>query len=147
MSQNKSDFSTEMDDEQNYDPKFTKELLLHIDNLFHQRVNIFLIAEAIFFAAFATVWDATFKIVQILLCSAALVFTLSLWYALLRLNKGLSWLAEKYTILETSGLYRDYRHLGHRGLGANTLVFTWLLPLVTAVFWVLLLLAVVGVFG
>jgi len=128
-----------------YDPETARTLLLHVDNLFYQRVNIFLIAESIFFAAFAVLGSQDHTALATLMCSAGIVFAVVLRYTLLRLETGLRWLVGIYRRLEEpSDLYEDYTQVGYHSLH-STFIYVWVVPTLTVLFWVLALLLTNGV--
>jgi len=107
----------------NWDVDVAQKLLLHVDNLFHQRINIFLVAEGILFAAFAVMLNCSqYKIVRVLICIAGASSTLLLGYTLSRLFVGLTELARIYKALETSWLYDAYRNVGREGESSNKLM-------------------------
>ena len=123
----------------NWSDEVAKHLLLHVDDLFHQRVNIFLVAEGILFAALAATLNCTqYTIVRVLICTAGVSVTLLLGYTLLRLYDGLDWLAQTYKALEKTGLYIAYRDVGRGGESANKLMAQHM-PIATFVIWIILL--------
>jgi len=119
-----------------------KKLLLHADNLFHQRVNIFFVSEAIFFTALSELWDE-YCAVKVVVCGFGLIFTLFLWWTLLRLNKGLDWLKRKFRKLDSTGIYEEYDKLGMNGVRSVS-VYVCFVPSLFVVGWILLLLMALG---
>ena len=144
-----------------YDSLFAKELLFHADTIFHQRVNFFLVIEAIFLAAFATLWDKQEKMLSLSICMIALIFTFCIFYTLIRLDNGLAWLVVKYIKIDTSGFYEEYTNIGNYknkhyicikkllspisdfGFGA-AFIFVYVLPIVAVAFWLLMFLFGLG---
>jgi hypothetical protein len=113
-----------------------KTMLLHVDNLFHQRVNIFLLAEAIFLTAFATAWGSEYNSIKYVLCVLALIFTVALWWPLHRLQVGFKFWRERFKSCEA--IYKEYTERGEGAPGAG-IVFVWLVPAATALSWIVLL--------
>lgn len=127
-----------------YDKEIAKTLLLHFDNLFYNRVNIFFVAEAIFFAAFGVLSSRGMTTLMGLVCVTGFIITWALWYTLRRLQVALHWLAEIFKELEPSKLYKDYTALGHNVPG-SAFICVWIVPPVMALFWVYALLVTCGV--
>jgi len=128
----------EFEVDKTWDVNLTKELLLHIDNLYHQRVNIFLVAEGIFLAAFAALFAGqSDKFVKVVVCLAGLLSALLLWYPLYRLERGFCWLAHVFKKLEATGLYIKYRDFGRGAPSSNRLMAHWL-PIGVIIMWVVL---------
>ena len=116
----------------NWDSRQAKEVLFHIDQLAHQRINFFLAAEAVFFTAFAAERDF-----RPALSALGFVSTFCFWYAVARLNFGLSFLER--AVKESDPRYRDYGQLGH-GSPSSYLFLVWVMPASAFFTWVLLLL-------
>ena len=118
-----------------------QKLLLSADRIFHDRINMFLVSEAIFLGAFVTLCNepssGTERIIVVISVLALLV-TLVMWYAIDRMHTGLSWLIETYKKLEMSGAYRAFVDVGRVGL-PSAVLFSWL-PAVFAFFWACVLL-------
>ena len=116
---------------------FAEKQLFHADNIIHNRINLFFVAESIFFAAFVSTPKHEF-LLKILLCVLGLVFTGSLWYAIARMKKCFEFLANK--VVESQPTYREQVEVGGNQLSSFWL-FTWLLPPVMFLAWLLLLMA------
>lgn len=137
---NKSTDNSNSSSTQKYDPELVKELLLHFDGLAHQRINIFFLAEAIFFAALTTVDETTNPGISIAVSIVGLLVTIFVWITLRRLQRGVNWLTSEYKHLEKSGLYRNYldKGVGSGYWGSGT-IFTVVLPILFIVAWTIFL--------
>ena len=88
-------------------PTETERLYFQMDNLLHARINIFLLCEAIFLAATATVIDSTFPF--FLLCFSGIGTTVTFFIANLRLELRVKWLIQKLKLKNT--FFKDYLEL------------------------------------
>lgn len=125
-------------DTDNWSRELTKDLLLHTDNLFHQRVNIFLLAEAIFFAAFGSVWGSTNDSIKYVVCIVALVLTPAFWWPLRRLRAALDFYVQKFKTFRGNEVYVEAIGKGVDELPSSE-VFTFFIPVVVGLSWVVLL--------
>ncbi len=89
-----------------FDPDTTRELLFHVDNLFHARVNFFLTAEAILFAGLATVWGK--EGIALGISVFGLLFTILLPLANVNLSRKLKWLMDRYKEVEPTGVFEAF---------------------------------------
>lgn len=138
MSDNSNNNQNTSHEHDSYACELTRTLLLHTDNLFHQRVNIFLVAEAIFFAAIGSVWCAEQNAIKFVLCTVGLFVTIALWWTLLRLKVALEFWVEKFKSIDDRSLYIDCCKLGQGRLG-SIMIFVWIIPVVTTLSWLVVL--------
>src|SRR5688572_1423916 len=87
-----------------YDPDEVRQLFFQMDNMLHTRVNALLVAEAIFFAAAAAVWQNICLTVP--LCLVGVVVTLLFTFTNVKLYWRVTWLL--FEMKRHSELYRDY---------------------------------------
>jgi len=83
----------------------TRELLFHVNNVFHDRVNLLLLAQSIFFAAIATLWQDQGRLIKLVICGLGIVMTLVLWYANFTLYKRSNVLTVR---LQVDPVYKAY---------------------------------------
>ena len=121
-----------------YDPEVTKLILLHIDGIFHQRINIFLVAESIFFAGVVAGWQSGQNLLKISISIMGLLFTMFLMHTLIRLRIGLDFLVNQYKKSEKSKLYKDYTEIEAPGM-RSARVFTQVMPWLFIAFWIALI--------
>ena len=79
---------------QEYDAEFLKELLLHTDKMYYQRITIFFAIEAILISFAGALWNI--KILVHLICVLGLASTIALMHVISRLRNGLNWLVKNY---------------------------------------------------
>jgi hypothetical protein len=82
-----------------------RELLFHVNNVFHDRVNLLLLAQSIFFAAIATLWQDQGRLIKLVICGLGIAMTTVLWYANATLYKRSNVLTLK---LGHDRVYQDY---------------------------------------
>jgi hypothetical protein len=113
-----------------------REFLFQLDNTFHSRVNVLLVAEAIFFAAVSQMWATGSVQVTLVLIALGLSLTLILWCPLNVLQKRSKYISD--VLKHVDPMYKDYLDAGPRKLMA-----TWLLahgiPFIFPVGWIALL--------
>jgi hypothetical protein len=86
-----------------------RELLFHVDNVFHSRVNFLLVAESVFFAALSQVWSNGGVSINVLLCLLGIVITGLLWLPMNALQRRSKILAARLSHEESpDAVYRDY---------------------------------------
>jgi hypothetical protein len=107
----------------------TRELLFHVNNVFHDRVNLLLLAQSIFFAAIATLWQDQGRLIKLVICGLGIVMTLVLWYANFTLYKRSNVLTVR---LQVDPVYKAYldavslKYVTVTGLFAHVLPFACL---------------------
>ena len=107
----------------------TRELLFHVNNVFHDRVNLLLVAQSIFFAAIATLWQDQGRLIKLVICGLGIVMTLVLWYANFTLYKRSNVLTVR---LQVDPVYKAYldavslKYVTVTGLFAHVLPFACL---------------------
>jgi len=118
-----------------YDPIVFKELLFHIDNLFHTRVNFFLAVQALLFAGVASVWGT--ESVRLGVGLFGVLFTVLFFLANWNLSYSLQWLMHTFETVEPTGMYRDFKAQKVLPRSLPTIViFTYVLPGVSLLGWV-----------
>lgn len=115
-----------------------REFLFLLDNTFHGRVNVLLVAEAIFFAAVSQMWATGSVPITIVLIALGFSLTVILWYPLNVLQKRSKYIAN--VLREVDPMYADYLNAVPRKPMA-----TWLLahgiPIIFLVGWFAVLIA------
>jgi len=121
-----------------------RELLFHVDNVFHSRVNFLLVAESVFFAALSQVWSNGGVPINALLCLLGIVVTGLLWLPLNVLQRRSKILAARLSHQESpDAVYREYLYSIRDKLKSTYRRANWL-PLAFLLGWigVLVLLAI-----
>src|SRR5690242_10788475 len=121
-----------MTDEAGYDPEVTQELLFHVDNLFHNRINFMLTLEALLFGGLAAGWNTP---VRVPLCMIGIIFTLLLARINITLARRLRWLMDVYESIEASGVYRSFKQLDVGWPSRTTPYLTYLIPAAALTLW------------
>jgi hypothetical protein len=113
-----------------------QKLLFHVNEVFHARVNFFLVAESIFFAALAALWKEGTPI-KLVICGLGLAITVVLWFSIFRLNTRGDYLTSLYR--EVSPVYKLY--LESAPLRPVTIgrLFTYGLSVIMLIGWLLIL--------
>ena len=118
--------------------EYERDLLFHVNNVLHDRVNFMLVAESIFFAGLAQVWQITnAPTIKVILCALGIILTSLLWQPLTSLKTRSDFLTEH--LRKTDTLYNAY--LDKEPLRA-TARLVCALPLVFFCAWILVLLVV-----
>ena len=99
MEQNSDDKATE-----NYDSADIRRLLFQMENLFHNRVSIYVLTETVFFIAAATVFENSVVLLILSLAGSGTAFLFTV--ANLKLYFRIVWLIGR--LKEKSQLYNDY---------------------------------------
>lgn len=121
----------------NYDVGLTRDLLLHVDNLFHTRVNFLLAVEALMFAGVGQVWS----MVPVRLAVAYFGVWITVLFFLLNWNLGLKlqWLMTTFEIIEPTKVYKGYRSVRFLPWFQTVYLFTYVLPLTALSGWLLVI--------
>lgn len=132
-----------------YDKQSCREILFHIDNIAHNRINFYFVAESIFFAVVATLWHKNPNEAR-LVAYLGLIFTFFLWYSIARMDRALSWIAD--VVESKDDFYKYYRNQGppkdnqnipqkkrYLGILSSFFHFTWTLPAITFYVWFLII--------
>lgn len=107
----------------------------HADNLHHQRQNVFIVAQSIFFAAFTQSPTALRSIVAVL----GVVYSVLWWYLAERLSDGMDALNK---FLRRDDVYRVYLSgLRRKKKISGRCILNKMLPLLTLVGWLALAVA------
>jgi len=117
--------------------EYERSLLFHVNNVLHDRVNLLLVVESIFFAALAQVRNSTDQSARrfsVVLCVLGLAFTVLVWITLHSLKARSDFLTKHLAITDT--LYKAY--LDMKGLYSTT-ILTDVLPGGAAVAWIALI--------
>jgi hypothetical protein len=124
----------EKTDIKEYDTRLFLKLMLHADNLFHTRINFFLVIETFLFAGMAAL--GSHEALRRAVALFAAVLTLLIWLMNLNMSAKLHWLETNYEKLDSSGTYREYRDL--RKLPLHTIyLFTYALPGLILIGWLI----------
>src|SRR5207248_10886535 len=83
-----------------------RPLLFHVNNVFHMRVNLLLVAESIFFAAIASLWKDGDRSIKLIICGLGITMTLILWFSNATLHKRSNFLTRK--LKEVDSIYKQY---------------------------------------
>lgn len=117
--------------------------LKHADNLHAGRVNFFLVAESMLAVSFVVAWSS--NNVNDKLHILNIIAVLGIWYTSgwlyvnVRLDRRKDWLHNKLKELDPTIYGPFLASVG--GISAST-ILSWVLPLLTLIFWVALLCAV-----
>jgi hypothetical protein len=117
-----------------------RELLFHVNNVFHTRVDLLLVAESIFFASIAALWNEPETLIKLTVSGLGTVMTLVLWYANATLKLRSDALARKLRPIDP--VYDEY--LRAAPLGATSLL-THVLPSVSFAAWVVVILRILDI--
>ena len=120
-----------------------RQLLFHVNNVFHTRVNLLLVAESIFFAAIAGLWKDGDKLLKLIICGLGIVMTLMLWFSNAALYKRSNFLTNRLSEIDST--YRDYLSVVSLRYISVTGMLTHALPLASLLAWGLVILIVLGV--
>jgi hypothetical protein len=123
-----------------------RALLFHVNNVLHTRVNLLLVAEAIFFAAIAQLWGKQGLSIKLLVCALGGTVTLMLWYSNATLLIRSNYLTEE--LKKVDAVYSEYMDavsnwLRKKGFPRENLPYVTPLlvhglPLVMLVAWILI---------
>jgi len=120
-----------------------RELLFHVNNVFHDRVNLLLVAQSIFFAAIATLWQDQGRLIKLVICGLGIVMTLVLWYANFTLYKRSNLLT---VLLQTiDPVYKAYLDAVSLKYVTVTGLLAHFLPLVCLSAWTIVVLRILKV--
>ena len=119
-----------------------RELLFHVNNVFHDRVNLLLVAQSIFFAAIATLWQDQGRLIKLVICGLGIVMTMVLWYANATLYKRSNLLSSKYA---ADPVYKDYLEAVSLKYVTVTGLLAHFLPLVCLSAWIIVVLRILRV--
>ena len=117
--------------------EYERDLLFHVNNVLHARVNLLLVVESIFFAALAQVrnsTDASGRRFSLVLCVLGLGFTVLVWVTLRSLKARSDFLTKHLALTDT--LYKAYLEM--KGLYSTT-ILTDVLPGAAALAWIVLI--------
>ena len=120
-----------------------RELLFHVNNVFHTRVNLLLVAESIFFAAIAALWKDGDRSVKLVMCGLGIVLTVMLWIANGALYKRSNHLTGE--LMKVDPVYLGYMNAVSVRKIPVTLMLAHALPAVSLIAWVLVSLVVLGI--
>lgn len=127
-----------------YDEKATRELLLHIDNLFNWRAHFLLALQVVLFLAVLAFWEDVPR--RLAIASVALVLTAILFITNVNLANKLHWLMDRWREIEPSGLVRDYSaeraRIADVTMPRSVHLLTWPAPLLAMVGWIAILASV-----
>ena len=115
------------------EPKDIKDLLRHVDLLFHTRINFLLATEALLFNGLARLFREP-RSVTIAISVGGALLTILMFASLLNLSEKLRWLQDEYTKVDRLyAVYRDVRLFSH----INTRkLYTFIIPGVLLLVWV-----------
>ena len=120
--------------------QFKSDLLFHVDNLFHTRVNFLLAVEALMFAGAGAVWNT--KSIRLGVAVFGVVLSVVFFLLNLNLSRRLDWLMRK---CEDEGpdpaFYKTYRDQGLLKWPRSIHLFTYALPGIALAGWLLVLFA------
>jgi hypothetical protein len=117
-----------------------RQLLFHVNNVFHTRVNLLLVAESIFFAAIASLWKDGDRSIKLIFCGLGITMTLILWFSNATLHKRSNFLTRK--LKEVDSIYKQYIDEVSMKPISVTALLTHFLPMISLVAWVLVILAI-----
>lgn len=120
-----------------------RELLFHVNNVFHTRVNLLLVAESIFFAAIAALWKDGARSVKLVMCGLGVVLTVMLWIANGALYKRSNHLTRE--LMKVDPIYLGYMNAVSVRKIPVTKMLAHALPAVSLIAWVLVSLVVIGI--
>ena len=120
-----------------------RQLLFHVNNVFHTRVNLLLVAESIFFAAFAALWKDGDKSLKLIVCGLGVIMTAILWFSNATLYRRSNFLTSK--LKEIDLIYQGYLEVVSVKYISVTGLLTHALPMVSLLAWGLVILVVLGV--
>ncbi len=120
-----------------------RQLLFHVNNVFHTRVNLLLVAESIFFAAIAALWKDGDKSLKMIVCGLGVVMTLMLWFSNATLYKRSNYLSGE--LKKVDALYKEYLEVVSLKYITVTGMLTHALSFILLLAWVLVILVVIGV--
>lgn len=117
-----------------FNPIETKELLFHVDNLFHTRFNFFITVEAILFAALGAFWNEN----DLMLASSifGILFTILLGLTNINLSKSLKWLIDTYKNSGKSNIFKGFKKIKTRFVPRTLLLYTYLIPGMALIAWI-----------
>ncbi len=125
---------------ESFDAAELERLQLHVDNIIHIRVNLLLVAESLFLAAFAAIWNSGGFLLQLIISVLGVLMTLIIMQTTstlrIRSVKLADWRKEK------SPVYKAYLESLPRP-PKQTKRLTTLLPLIFLSGWILILIIVV----
>ena len=120
-----------------------RELLFHVNNVFHTRVNLLLVAESIFFAAIAALWKDGGTSVKLVMCGLGVVLTVMLWIANGALYKRSNHLTGE--LMKVDPIYLGYMNAVSVRKIPVTLMLAHALPAVSLIAWALVIMVVIGI--
>jgi len=117
-----------------------RQLLFHVNNVFHTRINLLLVAESIFFAAIASLWKDGDRSIKLIICGLGITMTLILWFANATLHKRSNFLTRK--LKEVDSTYKQYIDEVPMKPISVTALLTHFLPIISLVAWTLVILTI-----
>lgn len=120
-------------------PLNEENLLLHLDTVFHERVNFFLVAQSILFAAISQMWiNQGHKLFKIGLCLLGIAYTVMIAMAIINLaahrERLMKKLYDDVAAVEKPSWWPQVTDLFRFWLPSITLLI-WLVLLAKLVFW------------
>ena len=120
-----------------------RQLLFHVNNVFHTRVNLLLVAESIFFAAIASLWQSGDTSIKLIICGLGATMTLILWFSNATLHRRLNFLTTE--LKRVDSIYKKYMDVVPLKPISVTAMLTHLLPGVSLAAWALVILVILKV--
>jgi hypothetical protein len=120
-----------------------RQLLFHVNNVFHTRVNLLLVAESIFFAAIASLWQSGDTSIKLIICGLGVTMTLILWFSNSTLHRRSNFLTTK--LKQVDSIYRGYLDVVPLRPISVTAMLTHFLPVASLAAWALVILIVLRV--
>jgi len=115
------------------------ELLFNVTTLFSTRVNLLLLAESIFFAAIASLWEKGDTAIKPILCGLGVAMTILFWFANAALKSRSDHLARE--LEEVDPVYKRYMAVRSPNV---TRMLAHVLPLVMLLAWLLVIYVIVS---
>ena len=114
-----------------------RQLLFHVNNVFHTWVNLLLVAQSIFFAAIASLWGKGDLFIEIIVCLLGITMTVMLWYANATLKRRTDYLTK--ALKKVDPVYKGYMDVRPLKPVSVTFLLTHVLPSVLLVAWILVI--------
>lgn len=118
-----------------------RELLFHVDNAIHSRVNLQLLVQSVFFAALAQVWASQGNTIKFILVAVGVTLTLVLWYPTVVLQRRSRFLAR--ALCKQDRTYEYYLRC-LPGKRVATQVLAYALPVLFLLAWLAVWLVLAG---
>ena len=114
--------------------EISRNLLFHFDTIFHSRINIFIIVQAVFFAALSQTWDKQY--LHVPLCTIAIFLTLLVGMANYNLSKKLKFLIKEYKEYDTTGVYKQVMNIKTIWVLPTTTSYALFIPTISLLAWI-----------